>query len=309
LNAANARWGSLYDALYGTDVISENDGAAKGDSYNPVRGAKVIAYARNLLDSIVPLVSGSYATATSFCVVDGVLEVTLGGGTKVGLEQASVFAGYQGPPADPSSILLKHHGIHIEIQRNAGTPIGQSDAAGISDVVLEAALSTILDLEDSVAVVDAEDKVAAYRNWLGLTLGTLTATFPKGSRSVTRTLNADRTYTSPQETLLTLPGRSLLFVRNVGHLMTNPAILDSNKAEIPEGILDAIITTTIALHDLKARRNSRAGSVYIVKPKMHGPAEVAFTDQLFARVETLLALPENTIKLGSSIHPNHVIYG
>ncbi len=301
LNAANARWGSLYDALYGTDVISEEDGAEKGGGYNKVRGDKVIAYARQFLDDAVPLSSGSYRDATRFIVTDGSLEIVLADDDVTGLADPAQFAGYTGDPADPASVLLVHNGLHIEILFDRESPIGSTDAAGIKDVVLESAITTIMDFEDSVAAVDADDKVLGYRNWLGLNKGDLAEEVAKGGKTFTRVLSEDRTYIAPDGSTLTLPGRSLLFVRNVGHLMTNDAIVfgegPSEGKEVFEGLQDALFTSLIALHGLNGQ-NSRTGSIYIVKPKMHGPEEVAFTCELFSRVEDVLGLPQGTIKVG-----------
>ena len=309
LNAANARWGSLYDALYGTDALPETDGATRAGAYNPVRGGKVIEYCRHVLDRCVPLKKGSHLGSTGYRVVDGAVVVSRADGGSSPLAKASQFVGYQGEAASPTALLFVHHGLHLELRIDRSTAIGQSDAAGVSDLVVESALSTILDLEDSVAVVDADDKVQAYGNWLGILKGDLTEPVTKGGRTFTRGLNADRSYTTPKgDGTITRHGRSLLFLRNVGHLMTNPAVLWGDEGrEIPEGILDAVITTAIALHDLQghgrlpsgeAIRNSRTGSVYIVKPKMHGPAEVAFASELFGHVEKLLGLKPSTVKLG-----------
>ncbi len=308
LNAANARWGSLYDALYGTDAISEADGCEKGTGYNPKRGAKVIEYCRYVLDRCAPLKSGSHIDSTGYAVKGGKLVVTLKGGKTSGLKDAKQFVGYTGDAKAPASVLFVHNGLHLDLQIDKTTPIGKTDPAGVSDLIAEAALSTILDLEDSVAAVDAEDKVLAYSNWLGILDGSLKEEVAKGGKTFTRTMNGDRHYTKPSgKDEVVLHGRSLLFVRNVGHLMTNPAITWTDKSgatrEIPEGILDAMVTTTIAMVDLQKKkshplRNSRTGSVYIVKPKMHGPAEVAFADELFGRVEKVLGLKPSTVKLG-----------
>ena len=301
LNASNARWGSLYDALYGTDAISEADGAEKGQGYNKVRGDKVIAFARAFLDEAAPLSAGSHVDSTGYKIVDGKLIVSLKGGSNSGLRDDAQLIGFQGPAAQPIAILLKHNGLHFEIQIDASTPVGQTDAAGIKDVLMEAALTTIMDCEDSVAAVDADDKVVIYRNWLGLMKGDLAEEVAKGGKTFTRTMNADRVYTGVNGQDVTLHGRSLLFVRNVGHLMTIDAILDKDGNEVPEGILDGLITSLTAIHSLNgnsSRKNSRTGSVYIVKPKMHGPEEAAFTNELFGRIEDVLNLPRNTLKVG-----------
>ncbi|MCW8127218.1 malate synthase G [Microbulbifer halophilus] len=301
LNAANARWGSLYDALYGTDVISEDEGAEKGSSYNPVRGARVIQYAREVLDQSAPLTEGSHKEVTEYRINGSLLEAVRDNGKVARLQDSTQFAGYRGNGGEPEAILLRQHGLHFEIQIDREHPIGKTDAAGVKDVLVESALTTIMDCEDSVAAVDAEDKVVVYRNWLGLMKGDLTESIDKGGKTIERKLNPDREYTSPNGNPLTLPGRSLMFVRNVGHLMTNDAILDKDGNEVPEGILDGMITGLIALHDLRGTgplKNSRSGSVYIVKPKMHGPEEVAFANTLFNRIEDALGMERNTLKMG-----------
>ena len=301
LNAANARWGSLYDALYGTDVIPETGGAERAGGYNPVRGERVIAWARQFLNAHCPLSTGDHSQATAYTVVNGALQVVLSGGQISSLATPAQFRGYRGEGNAPTSVLLQHNGLHIEILIDPLSDIGATDPAGVKDLVLEAALTTIQDCEDSIAAVDAADKVVVYRNWLGLMRGDLEDSFRKGEETLTRRLNPDRVFTAADGKELVLPGRSLMFVRNVGHLMTNDAITDDDGREIPEGILDGMFTAMIALHDLRGEgplRNSRKGSIYIVKPKMHGPDEVDFTCALFDRIEDALGLPRNTIKLG-----------
>lgn len=301
LNAANARWGSLYDALYGTDVISDAGGAQAGGSYNPVRGQKVIDFARAFLDENFPLSGGSHVGSQAYQLENNQLVAVLADGGKSGLSSPQQFVGLQRDGDQLRAILLRNNGIHIEIQIDPDGSIGKTDPAGVQDILCEAAVTTIMDCEDSIAAVDAEDKTEVYRNWLGLMQGNLTATFNKGGQTMTRSMNADRSYETPTGGSLTLHGRSMLFIRNVGHLMTNDAILDADGNEIPEGILDAVFTSMAAIHDLQGnteRQNSRAGNIYIVKPKMHGPEEVAFSAELFGRVEALLGLAANTVKIG-----------
>ena len=297
LNAANARWGSLYDALYGTDAISEYGGADRNGGYNPVRGAKVIAYVRGVLNDAVPLASANWDDVIGLSVVDGTLQIATDSDTSA-LADASQFVGYTGAPATPTSVILINNGLHFELIFDASGAIGGADKAHINDVLAESALTSIIDLEDSIAAVDAEDKVLAYRNWLELMRGTLTETFEKGGKSLTRKLNGDKPYIAADGQQKQLRGRALMLVRNVGHLMSNPAITMSNGAEIPEGIMDAFMTVAGALPDFANKRNSLTGSIYIVKPKLHGPEEVAFTVEIFEAVEELFKLAKNTIKIG-----------
>ncbi|PZM09827.1 malate synthase G [Rhizobium tubonense] len=301
LNAANARWGSLYDALYGTDAIAETDGAEKGRGYNPIRGEKVIAWVRDFLDAAVPLADASWKDVAGFTIKDGALALSTTDGEHISLADAGHFAGYLGGASAPTHVLLKNNGVHIEIAIDATTAIGKSDPANISDVRLESAITAIMDCEDSIAAVDAEDKTAVYRNWLGLMKGDLTEEVEKGGKSFTRRLNPDVEYTAPNGSSFELRCRSLMLIRNVGHLMTNPAILDHDGNEVPEGIMDAMITGLIALYDVGPNgrhKNSRKGSMYVVKPKMHGPEEVAFAVEIFSRVEDVLGMARNTIKMG-----------
>ena len=301
LNAANARWGSLYDALYGTDAIPEADGAEISGSYNPVRGAKVIEFARNVLNEAAPLATGCHKDSVRYSIRDGKLVVTLTNGSETGLQDEAQLIGYNGDAEAPTSILLKHNGLHLDVKVDRDSQIGSTDAAGISDIIVEAALTAIMDCEDSVAAVDADDKVVAYKNWLGLMKGDLTEEVSKGGKTFTRRMNPDRTYTGVDGSEVSLKGRSLMFVRNVGHLMTNNAILDKDGNEIPEGILDGMVTSLISIHDVKGNgqfSNTTTGSMYIVKPKMHGPEEVAFANELFGRIEDALGLDRFTLKMG-----------
>lgn len=298
LNAANARWGSLYDALYGTDAIPTTGGAEITATYNPTRGQQVIAFARRFLDSAIPLQTGSHQDATLYTIQNGALQIHLKNGTQTALKDSASLLGYRGDPSAPEALIFTHHGLRFELQIDRNHPIGKDDAAGIKDLLMESAITTIMDCEDSVATVDAEDKTLAYKNWLGLITGDLSADIQKGGRTTTRRLSPDREYTDLNGQPQRLPGRALMFIRNVGHLMTNPAILDQNDQPIPEGIMDAVITSLIAMRDLSLKTNSEKGSIYIVKPKMHGPEEVAFADELFARTEDLLNIPRNTLKMG-----------
>ncbi|MGG1190911.1 malate synthase G [Solibacillus isronensis] len=301
INAANARWGSFYDALYGTDVISDEDGTEAGKGYNPIRGNKVIDYAKKFLDQAAPLKAASHKDAITYKIAESKLVITLVNGETTTLAEPEKLVGYQGTTEQPTAILLKNNDLHIEIQIDRNHPIGKDDAAGVKDIYLESAITTIMDCEDSVAAVDAEDKVEVYANWLGLMKGDLTATFAKGSKMVTRTLNPDRVYTGVNGDTVTLNGRSLMFIRNVGHLMTNPAILDQDGSEVPEGIMDGVVTSLIAKHEVIGNgsyKNSQKGSIYIVKPKMHGSKEVAFANKLFERVEDLIGLERFTLKIG-----------
>ena len=301
LNAVNARWGSLYDALYGTDAISSDDGAAQMANYNPIRGNKVIAYAKGYLDQTIPLVNANHKDVIAYHFTEQQLVVSLANGEQSRLQDPSALIGFTGSITRPDTIALQHNGLHLELVFDENSTIGQNDSASLSDIMLESALTTIMDCEDSVAAVDGEDKVLAYRNWLGLMKGTLSVEMNKNGHQFTRTMNSDREYQTLAGDTVSLKGRSLMFIRNVGHLMTNNAIIDSQGREVPEGIMDAMITSLLALHDIKSKReqrNSAEGSIYIVKPKMHGPEEVAFADTLFASVEDALLLPRNTIKIG-----------
>ena len=301
LNAANARWGSLFDALYGTDVISSEGGAEKKGAFNPLRGARVIAYAKAFLDEALPLQAGSHVDAIAYAVKSGRLVATLSSGAHTGLRDPGQFRGHQEKGGALAALLLVHHGLHIEIRFDTDHPIHALHPSGIRDIHLEAAITTIMDCEDSVAAVDADDKVQVYRNWLGLMKGELASSFDKGGKTLTRNLNPDRRYLSPDDRHFDIPGRSLMLVRNVGHLMTTDAVLDEHGNEVFEGLLDGLITSYCALHDLRGTgplKNSRSGSVYIVKPKQHGPDEVAFTVDVFARIEDVLGMPRNTLKLG-----------
>ena len=300
LNAANARWGSLYNALYGTDAISF-EGAELTDGYNPARGAKVIAFARKFLDDNAPLASGSHKESAGYSIQNGQLSVVLRDGSETGLADTTQLIGYCGDASNPTAIALKHNGLHFELQIDRDSQIGKTDAAGVKDILMESALTTIMDCEDSIAAVDAEDKVLVYRNWLGLMQGTLTEEVSKGGTSFTRSMNPDREYTAPDGSSVALKGRSLMFVRNVGHLMTNSAIIDKDGNEVPEGIMDGVVTTLISIHDIKGNgkfSNTTTGSIYIVKPKMHGPEEVAFANELFAAIEDAYGLARNTLKVG-----------